>query len=114
MPDGTTISMSKVVPRWAGLSARYDPGKGTALGSALLGLAGLIMSMTLRRRRLFFKVSAAGDGPDGSRPGGRSLISAGALAKGEDPRLQVALDGLLDGVEQRIGKTDIPQAGSTR
>lgn len=114
LPDGTTVSMDKVVPRWAGLSARYDPGKGTALTSALLGLAGLIMSMTLRRRRIFLKVSPAGDGPDGSHQGGRSLISAGALAKGEDPRLQVALDGLLDGVEQRIGTNHTPQAGSTR
>lgn len=118
LPDGTTISMSKNIPRWAGLSARYDPGKGTALVSALLGLLGLIMSMTLRRRRIFVKVRAAGDG--GDRTSGRSLITAGALAKGEDPRLQVALDALLDGVQQRLGVDQRPgttptsQAGTAR
>lgn len=111
LPDGSTISMDKKIPRWAGLSARYDPGKGTALGSALLGLAGLIMSMTLRRRRIFLKVRAADD--DDSTTG-RSLITAGALAKGEDPRLQVALDALLDGVETRLGNTPTSQAGSAR
>ncbi|GGB42739.1 cytochrome c biogenesis protein ResB [Flexivirga endophytica] len=123
LPDGTTISMDKKIPRWAGLSARYDPGKGTALGSALLGLAGLIMSMTLRRRRIFFKVRAAGRGEEDDKDfdtnetgpaGGRSLITAGALAKGEDPRLQVALDALLDGIETRLGNTPTSQAGSAR
>ncbi|HWC22349.1 MAG TPA: cytochrome c biogenesis protein ResB [Flexivirga sp.] len=123
LPDGTTISMDKKIPRWAGLSARYDPGKGTALVSALIGLLGLIMSMTLRRRRIFLKIRAADlekdTDPDtdasGSRQGERrSLITAGALAKGEDPRLQVALDALLDGVETRLGKTPTSQAGSAR
>lgn len=115
LPNGTTISMDKKIPRWAGLSARYNPGKGTALGSALLGLAGLIMSMTLRRRRIFFKVSAAGgDDTESSQRGGRSLITAGALAKGEDPRLQVALDALLDGIETRLRNTPTSQAGSAR
>jgi len=115
LPDGTTISLSKTIPRWAGLSARYDPGKGTALFAALLGLAGLIMSMTLRRRRIFLKVSTGGgDDPAGSQGDGRSLITAGALAKGEDPRLQVALDTLLDGVEGRLGKTPTSQAGPAR
>ena len=126
MPDGTTISMSKTIPRWAGLSARYDPGKTTALIAALIGLGGLIMSMTLRRRRIFFKIGpgpdpepndddgGTGDEPrsaDGTQP--RTLITAGALAKGEDPRLQVALDGLVDSVSSRLG-TSTSQAGSTR
>lgn len=115
LPNGTTISMDKKIPRWAGLSARYSPGKGTALGSALLGLTGLIMSMTLRRRRIFLKVrSAGGDDTESSQQDGRSLITAGALAKGEDPRLQVALDALLDGIETRLGNTPTPQAGSAR
>lgn len=111
LPDGTTISMDKTIPRWAGLSARYDPGKGTALLAALIGLAGLIMSMTLRRRRIFFKVGTGEDDHTGTR---RSLITAGALAKGEDPRLQVALDALLDGVEGRLGTTPTSQAGPAR
>jgi len=115
LPDGTTISMSKDIPRWAGLSARYDPGKSTALLAALIGLAGLIMSMTLRRRRIFVKVhTGAGDDPEGPQDTGRSLITAGALAKGEDPRLQVALDALLDGVEARLGTTPTSQAGPAR
>lgn len=76
------------VPRWAGLSTRYDPGKMPALVGSLLALLGLIMSMTLRRRRVFVKVAADPDDPT------RSLVSVGGLAKGEDPRLQVAIDAL--------------------
>ncbi len=76
------------VPRWAGLSTRYDPGKMPALYGSLLALLGLIMSMTLRRRRIFVKVTADPDDPT------RSLVCVGGLAKGEDPRLQVAIDAL--------------------
>ncbi|NNG37910.1 cytochrome c biogenesis protein ResB [Flexivirga sp. ID2601S] len=115
LPDGTTISLDKQIPRWAGLSARYDPGKTTALVAALIGLAGLIMSMTLRRRRIFVKVGTEPD--DDAAPGStgspRTLITAGALAKGEDPRLQVALDSLLEGVGQRLASPPTTrQAGS--
>ncbi|WP_265443417.1 cytochrome c biogenesis protein ResB [Flexivirga meconopsidis] len=115
LPDGTTISLDKTVPRWAGLSARYDPGKTTALLAALIGLAGLIMSMTLRRRRIFVKVGVEPD-DDAKKPSGapaRTLITAGALAKGEDPRLQVALDSLLEGVGERLASNPKKQqAGS--
>ncbi|MEO8750026.1 MAG: cytochrome c biogenesis protein ResB, partial [Allobranchiibius sp.] len=76
------------VPRWAGLSTRHDPGKMPALYGSLLGLLGLIMSMTLRRRRVFVKVTADPEDPT------RSLVSVGGLAKGQDPRLNVAIDAL--------------------
>ena len=86
------------VPRWAGLSVRHDPGKIPALIGALLGL---IMSMTLRRRRIFVKVTPADEGDSGER---RTLITIGGLSKGEDPRLQVGVDNLLESIVQRTGK----------
>ncbi|NYJ73526.1 cytochrome c biogenesis protein ResB [Allobranchiibius huperziae] len=88
LPGGRGSITFDNVQRWAGLSTRHDPGKMPALYGALLGLIGLIMSMTLRRRRVFVKVSADPQDP------ARSLVRVGGLAKGEDPRLQVAIDGL--------------------
>ncbi|GAB3588089.1 cytochrome c biogenesis protein ResB [Calidifontibacter terrae] len=89
------------VPRWAGLSVREDPGKVPALVGALLGLLGLVMSMVLRRRRIFLRVSDLDDG--GSR------VQIGALAKGDDPRLQVALDDLLEAVKNRTDPRAYPE-----
>ena len=53
----------------------------------MLGLIGLVMSMVLRRRRIFLRVTPTDAG--GSR------VQIGALAKGDDPRLQLAVDELL-------------------
>ena len=89
LPGGRGSITFNSVQRWAGLSTRHDPGKLPALYGALLGLIGLIMSMTLRRRRVFVKVSKDPQDP------ARSLVSVGGLAKGQDPRLQVAIDALV-------------------
>lgn len=88
LPGGQGSITFDSVQRWAGLSTRHDPGKMPALFGALLGLIGLIGSMTLRRRRVFVKVSSDPQDP------ARSLVSVGGLAKGEDPRLKVAIDAL--------------------
>ncbi|KYH46218.1 cytochrome c biogenesis protein ResB [Branchiibius sp. NY16-3462-2] len=95
LPGGRGSITLDDVPRWAGLSVRHDPASKWVLAGALLGLAGLIMSMTLRRRRIFFTFEPApGSTPDAPR----TLVTIGGLAKGDDPRLQVALDSLLDTV----------------
>ena len=88
LPDNLGSITFDSVPRWAGLSTRHDPGKMPALVGSLFALLGLIMSMTLRRRRVFVKVTEDPHDPT------RSLVSVGGLAKGEDPRLQVAIDAL--------------------
>ncbi|TWP34696.1 cytochrome c biogenesis protein ResB [Leekyejoonella antrihumi] len=102
LPDKLGSITLDSVPRWAGLSVRYDPGKMPALYGALLALLGLIMSMTLRRRRLFVKVAAAAD--EGEPDDRRTLVTIGGLSKGEDPRLPVGLDNLLESIVKRTGK----------
>jgi cytochrome c biogenesis protein len=111
LPDGLgSITLDKVV-RFAGISIRHDPGKMLALWGSLIALAGLIASLTIRRRRVFVRVrpaepETAGAGPDGSAPPGpRTLVSIGGLAKGEDPRLADALDHVLDAIAERTGST---------
>jgi cytochrome c biogenesis protein len=80
------------VQRWAGLSIRYDPGKLFALIGALAALAGLIASLMIRRRRVFVRVEASGT---------RTVVSVGALAKGEDPGLAETIEDLLSTIAQR-------------
>lgn len=96
LPGGRGSITLESVPRWAGLSVRSDPGKLPALIGATLGLIGLVMSMVLRRRRIFVRVT-----PDGE---GTNRVQVGALAKGDDPRLQLAVDELMQTL--RGGSTD--------
>lgn len=87
--DRGTITFDRV-DRFAGLSIRHDPGKALALWGSLAALAGLIASLTIRRRRVFVRASPA---PGGSHA--QTTLHVGALAKGEDTHLSAVLDDLL-------------------
>lgn len=102
LPGGRGSITLQDVPRWAGISVRHDPASRWVLLGALLGLAGLIMSMTLRRRRIFLTFEPL-PGESGNSP--RTLVTIGGLAKGDDPRLQVALDSLLASVRDGSGNS---------
>ncbi|AKU19206.1 cytochrome C biogenesis protein [Luteipulveratus mongoliensis] len=117
LPGGQGSITLESIPRWAGLSVRTDPGKMPALAGAVAGLIGLVMSLTLRRRRVFVRVTPAPEeesrpeGPGHGQPSGaadgagrRTLVSVGGLAKGEDPRLAAALEELLESIVTRTGK----------
>jgi cytochrome c biogenesis protein len=98
LPGGRgTISFDSV-ERFAGLSIRHDPGKGLTLAAALLALAGLVVSLVVRRRRVFVRVSPAADT-------GRTVVAVGGLAKDDDDGLQEVVKEILDTVEQRLGST---------
>jgi len=94
LPGGRGSITFDAVQRWAGLSVRYDPGKLLALIGAVAALAGLIASLMIRRRRVFVRL----------RPtGGRTVVSIGGLAKGEDPGLGATIEDLLSTIAQRSG-----------
>jgi cytochrome c biogenesis protein len=98
LPGGRgSISFDRV-ERFAGLSIRHDPGKGLTLVSALLALAGLILSLVVRRRRVFVRVSP-GDVP------GRTVVAVGGLAKDDDDGLQEVVEEILAAVDHRSGST---------
>jgi cytochrome c biogenesis protein len=61
--------------QWISLAITYDPGQLPALISAILALAGLILSFMVRRRRVFLR---AAPGPDGS-----TIVDVGGLARSD-------------------------------
>ena len=72
---------------FAALDVRYDPSipwMGLFAGIAILGLAG---SLFLPRRRLWARITPA--------PGGATVVTAAALARGDDPGLRAELDRVL-------------------
>ena len=88
LPRGRGSITFDGVERFAGLSIRTDPGKTLTLVSALLALAGLVLSLVVRRRRLFVRVRPA-DEP------GRTVVSVGGLAKDDDEGMDDELDAVL-------------------
>lgn len=59
---------------WVTLTATYDPGQYPALVFAMLALAGLLLSFLVRRRRMFVRAVAAGDGTG-------SVVTVGGLTR---------------------------------
>ena len=91
LPGGQGSIRFDGVRRYATLQVAHDPGKSYALLSAGLALAGLMLSLFVKRRRVWVRVT-----PD---PAGRTLVEVAGLARtaGEDR------DGLADEVGQVAG-----------
>lgn len=82
LPEGLgTISLD-AIPRFVSLDVHYDPAIWLVATSALLVFSGLLASLFIPRRRVWVKFSDQG-------------IELAALARGEDPRLDPALDDLM-------------------
>jgi cytochrome c biogenesis protein len=86
LDDGTTLEFLGT-ERWITISVRHDPGEPVALVGAVFLLAGLVASLTGRRRRVWFRVTAAQ---------GRSLVEAGGLPRSDYPGFADEFRGLVD------------------
>ncbi|HET7397271.1 MAG TPA: cytochrome c biogenesis protein ResB [Intrasporangium sp.] len=116
IPGGRGTITFESVKRFAGLSVRTDPGGGITLTAALLATAGLILGLTIRRRRVFVRVrpatgaetaAATGDGAPGV--GGRAgrpatVVTIGGIAKDSDAGLAAVVAAVHDHLADR--KTD--------
>jgi cytochrome c biogenesis protein len=70
--------------QWASLAITYDPGQLPALISAIAALAGLVLSFSVRRRRIFVRAHA--DGDDGEAAGadsGRTVVEVAGLTRSD-------------------------------
>ena len=88
LPDGLGTIAFDGLPRYVALDLRHDPTLGFVLLFALTALAGLATSLFTPRRRVW--VRAVPTGP------GRTLVTAAALARGDDLGLEAELDVVLD------------------
>lgn len=77
LDDGTKITFTGY-KQWVQLQTSYDPAQGFALVFAVTLLGGLMLSLTIKRRRVWYRISPTPDGPDG-RAG--STIEVGGLAR---------------------------------
>jgi cytochrome c biogenesis protein len=75
LPNGAGKITFTGYRQWISLAITYDPGQLPALISAILALAGLILSFMVRRRRVFLRAVAG--------PGGRTTVDVGGLARSD-------------------------------
>jgi cytochrome c biogenesis protein len=76
LDDGTTIEFVDV-KRWVSLQVSHDPTQEWVLVFAVLTLLGLSCSLLVKRRRVWVRVTPAGD--DGGA--GRTVVQVGGLAR---------------------------------
>lgn len=99
LPDGLGTLTFESLPRFVALDLRHDPSLGWVLAFALLAFAGLAASLFVPRRRVWLRLRAdgAGHGDGDQGPGsGRTVVTAAALARGDDVGLQAELDRAVD------------------
>ena len=91
LPQGFTLQVAGYT-QWASLQVKDDPAKKLTLIAAGLVVLGLLLSLRVRRRRVWLRATPAGDG--------RTIVEAGGLARTdaddfarEFPRLVTRLAG---------------------
>jgi cytochrome c biogenesis protein len=91
LPQGYTLDVAGY-GQWASLQVKDDPAKGLTLVAAGLIVAGLLLSLRIRRRRVWLRATPG--------PSGRTIVEAGGLARTdaddfarEFPRLVARLAG---------------------
>jgi cytochrome c biogenesis protein len=89
LDDGTTVEFLGT-QRWITVSVRHDPGQPVVLAGAGLLLAGLMLSLTGRRRRVWFRLTPS------DRPDGGSAVAAGGLPRSDYPGFADEFRRLVD------------------
>jgi cytochrome c biogenesis protein len=86
LPAGLGTVHFDGLKRYASFDVDFNPGQGWVLFFALLALAGLMISLTVPRRRVWVKTTETG-------------IEVAALARGDDPRLERLVSELAESLQ---------------
>ena len=103
LPDGGSITFDGV-RRWASLQVARNPGTGPALAAAVLALGGLMLSLFVRRRRVWVRAATA--------PGGRTLVEVAGLSRAEGESRE-ALTEEVAALARRVGRPEGERDGRT-
>jgi cytochrome c biogenesis protein len=95
LPDGAGSITFDGIDRWASLQVARNPGTAPALAAAVLALAGLMLSLFVRRRRVWVRASVS--------DGGRTLVEVAGLARNEGESREALAEEVGD-LARRIGR----------
>jgi cytochrome c biogenesis protein len=103
LPDGLTLTVDGVRD-WSVFAVKHDPGKGLVLAAAVLLLIGLVLTLTVRRRRVWVRaITVAGEGSEDAPS--RTLVEVGGVARAGD------ITAEFDELTERL-RTLLPEVSS--
>ena len=103
LPDGTVVSFDGY-KRWASVQVSHDPAQNWVLVSAIVMMVGLLVSMLVRRRRIWVRLVAAA--PDGSSASPDSSLSSVERSDGSS----ASPDSSLSSVERSDSSSASPDS----
>ncbi len=101
LPDGAGSVTFDGVRRYAALDIHHDPSRGWALGAAVSALLGLMLSLFVRRRRLWLRVYTDAEG--------RTVAEAAGLSRTQDDGLPEEVEALLNALGEAAPVADLAQ-----
>ena len=93
LPDGMGTISFDAAPRYASFDVMRNPAQQWVLISALAAVLGLLSSLFVPRRRMWVKAMQTDDGV---------LLQYAALARGDDPTLERAVEKLRKQHRERL------------
>jgi cytochrome c biogenesis protein len=97
LPDGGSITFVGT-SEWATFQVTQDPGKFVALGAAIGIVAGLLLSLRIRRRRVWVRALPAGG--DAGPP--RTVVEVGGLARTDPDTFATEFAALADRMRSAV------------
>ncbi|MDX6198227.1 MAG: cytochrome c biosis protein [Actinomycetota bacterium] len=103
LPGGGSITFADVT-EWSTFQVTQDPGKGIALGAAVGIVAGLCLSLFVRRRRLWVR----------ARPGegAHTVVEVGGLARTDAEAFAAEFDEIVGSLRREIPAPSAPTSSS--
>lgn len=113
LPDGTTVRFDAVL-QWASMQVSHDPVQGYLLIAVVVLTAGLILSLFVRRRRVWIRVGAPSpaassrDAASGASVVGgarepRTVVQVGGLARSDAGSFPDEFEALIRRLSERTG-----------
>jgi len=100
LPNGLGTVELTAVPRFIAIELHWDPAQPWLFGFALAAIAGLLVSLFIPRRRVWVRVTGAGED--------RIHVEWAGLAKGDDARLPESVAALADALTP-TGSSEHPE-----
>jgi cytochrome c biogenesis protein len=95
--DGTRVTFDGY-RQWATIQVSHDPGQPVVLGAAAFIVLGLLLSLSVRRRRVWLRLRPS----DGATDARRTVVAVGGLARTDAGSFTAEFARLVDGL-RRIG-----------
>ena len=110
LPGGYSLSVVGI-RQWASFQVKRDPAKKLVLLAAIGIVSGLLLSLRVRRRRLWIRAVAASTGPDPAPR--RTVVEVGGLARSDQDAFRSEMQTLVSSLRGATG-TSTPDSEEPR